>query len=240
MQLLVRGEVAALAAQGCDRSRRPSAHALEKELAKADADIKRVDAKLGNEKFVANAPEEVVEEEKEKREEAEGRKAKILEALEAAERRRVRNAAGRSRYIGQVPHLLLALSVTFICVRVIVTPARRQMLWCDAYLSQSRLSRRVRYRRRGCRGKSTWLCGAGRDHAAFCGLPVHEIGGETKVSILLYAGCGFAAGYGLRRRVSFPAMRRCCTSSLHPGYAAPDLCSCRYCQDRRERRLSRG
>ena len=33
-------------------------------------------------KFVARAPEEVVEEEKEKREEAVGRKAKIAEALE--------------------------------------------------------------------------------------------------------------------------------------------------------------
>jgi valyl-tRNA synthetase len=52
------------------------------ELAKADADIKRVDAKLANEKFVANAPEEVVEEEKEKREAASARKAKIFEALD--------------------------------------------------------------------------------------------------------------------------------------------------------------
>ena len=43
---------------------------LDKELAKADADIKRVDAKLSNEKFIANAPEDVVEGEKEKREEA--------------------------------------------------------------------------------------------------------------------------------------------------------------------------
>jgi len=43
---------------------------LNKELAKADADIKRVDAKLANEKFVANAPEDIVEEEKEKREAA--------------------------------------------------------------------------------------------------------------------------------------------------------------------------
>ena len=55
---------------------------LEKELAKAEADIKRVDAKLSNEKFVANAPEEIVEEEKEKRDAAGARKAKILEALE--------------------------------------------------------------------------------------------------------------------------------------------------------------
>ncbi|MFX4458637.1 hypothetical protein ABTA81_19505, partial [Acinetobacter baumannii] len=55
---------------------------LDKELAKATADIQRVDAKLGNEKFVANAPEEVIEEQREKREEAESRKAKILEALE--------------------------------------------------------------------------------------------------------------------------------------------------------------
>ena len=55
---------------------------LDKELGKAEADIKRVDAKLSNEKFVANAPEEIVEEEKEKREEAVARKAKILEAIE--------------------------------------------------------------------------------------------------------------------------------------------------------------
>ena len=55
---------------------------LEKELAKADADIKRVDAKLDNAKFVAHAPEEIVEEEKEKREAAVERKAKLQEALE--------------------------------------------------------------------------------------------------------------------------------------------------------------
>ncbi|HEY4986771.1 MAG TPA: valine--tRNA ligase, partial [Bradyrhizobium sp.] len=86
VQLLVRGEVAALPLKGvidlaAERTR------LDKEIAKADADIKRVDAKLSNEKFVANAPEEIVEDEKDKREAAVARKAKIMEALE-----RLRNA----------------------------------------------------------------------------------------------------------------------------------------------------
>jgi valyl-tRNA synthetase len=81
VQLLVRGEVAALPLKGvvdlaAERAR------LAKEMQKADVDIKRVDAKLGNEKFVANAPEEIVAEEKEKREEAVARKAKLAEALE--------------------------------------------------------------------------------------------------------------------------------------------------------------
>jgi valyl-tRNA synthetase len=81
VQLLVRGEVAALPLKGVIDFSAEKAR-LDKELAKAEADIKRVDAKLSNEKFVANAPEEIVEEEKEKREAAVARKAKILEALE--------------------------------------------------------------------------------------------------------------------------------------------------------------
>ncbi len=81
VQLLVRGEVAALPLKGvidlaAERAR------LAKEMQKADADIARVDAKLGNANFVARAPEEVVEEEKEKREEAVARKAKLAEAVE--------------------------------------------------------------------------------------------------------------------------------------------------------------
>jgi len=81
VQLVVRGEVAALPLKGvidlaAERAR------LDKEMQKADADIARVDAKLANANFVARAPEEVVEEEKEKREEALARKAKIAEALE--------------------------------------------------------------------------------------------------------------------------------------------------------------
>jgi valyl-tRNA synthetase len=81
VQLVVRGETAALPLKGvidiaAERAR------LTKEMQKADADIARVDAKLGNPNFMARAPEEVVEEEKEKREEALARKAKIAEALE--------------------------------------------------------------------------------------------------------------------------------------------------------------
>jgi valyl-tRNA synthetase len=81
VQLVVRGEVAALPLKGvidlaAERAR------LAKEMQKADADIARTDAKLNNPKFMERAAEEVVEEEKEKREEAVGRKAKIAEALE--------------------------------------------------------------------------------------------------------------------------------------------------------------
>jgi len=81
IQIVVGSEIAALPLAGvidlaAERAR------LAKEMAKAEADIARVDAKLGNANFIARAPEEVVEEEKEKREEAQARKAKIAEALE--------------------------------------------------------------------------------------------------------------------------------------------------------------
>jgi valyl-tRNA synthetase len=80
VQLLVRGEIAALPLAGvidlaAERAR------LEKEMAKVKGDIARVDAKLGNADFLARAPEEVVEGEREKREEAEARRVKIVEAL---------------------------------------------------------------------------------------------------------------------------------------------------------------
>jgi len=81
VQLVVRNDLAALPLKGvidlaAERAR------LQKELAKADADIKRVDGKLANEKFVANAPEEIIEGEREKREEAQARRVKFVEALE--------------------------------------------------------------------------------------------------------------------------------------------------------------
>jgi valyl-tRNA synthetase len=84
VQLLIRGETVGLELAGlvdlpAERAR------LAKEMAKYDADIARVEAKLGNPNFVARAPEEVVEEEKEKREEAQLRKAKIAEALQRLE-----------------------------------------------------------------------------------------------------------------------------------------------------------
>jgi valyl-tRNA synthetase len=87
VQLLVRGEVAALPLKGVIDFAAEKAR-LDKELAKAEADITRVDAKLSNEKFVANAKEEIVEEEKDKREAALARKAKLVEALE-----RLKNAS---------------------------------------------------------------------------------------------------------------------------------------------------
>jgi valyl-tRNA synthetase len=81
VQLVVRGEVVALPLKGvidlvAERAR------LEKEMSKVDTDIKRVDAKLSNADFVKRAPEEIIDGEREKRDEAEGRRAKILEALE--------------------------------------------------------------------------------------------------------------------------------------------------------------
>ncbi|MGE0338535.1 MAG: valine--tRNA ligase [Xanthobacteraceae bacterium] len=81
VQLLVRGEVAVLPLAGvvdlnAERAR------LEKEIAKCDTDIQRVDKKLENKDFVARAPEEILELEKDRRRDAEERKAKILEALE--------------------------------------------------------------------------------------------------------------------------------------------------------------
>jgi len=81
VQLVVRGEVAALPLKGvidlvAERAR------LEKEKNNVESDIARIDAKLGNPNFVSRAPEEVVESEREKREEAAARRTKVLEALD--------------------------------------------------------------------------------------------------------------------------------------------------------------
>jgi valyl-tRNA synthetase len=80
-QIIVRGEVAALPLAGiidldAERAR------LNKELGKLDQDIAAVERKLGNPDFMARAPEEIVEENRERKAAAEARKLKIAEALE--------------------------------------------------------------------------------------------------------------------------------------------------------------
>ncbi len=54
---------------------------LQKELQRAEAEITRFDAKLGNADFVARAPEEVIDEQREKRADAEAMAARLREAV---------------------------------------------------------------------------------------------------------------------------------------------------------------
>ena len=54
---------------------------LEKELQKAESEIAHFDSRLANKAFVARAPEEVIEEQKERRDEAATLKARLEEAL---------------------------------------------------------------------------------------------------------------------------------------------------------------
>jgi valyl-tRNA synthetase len=54
---------------------------LTKDLKKADEEVARVDQKLNNENFVSRAPEDVVQELRDKRVEHEGTRAKVAEAL---------------------------------------------------------------------------------------------------------------------------------------------------------------
>jgi len=81
VQLIVRGELAALPLKGVIDFAAEKAR-LDKEMARVNTDIARIDAKLANADFIRRAPEDVVEGEREKREEAELRRAKLNEALE--------------------------------------------------------------------------------------------------------------------------------------------------------------
>ena len=80
VQLLVRGSVAALPLEGIVDLAAEVAR-LKKEAAKAESEIGKLDSKLGNADFVARAPEEVVEEQKERREAEAARLVKLREAL---------------------------------------------------------------------------------------------------------------------------------------------------------------
>jgi valyl-tRNA synthetase len=80
-QMIVRGTVAALPLAGvvdiaAEKTR------LVKEIAKEEGEVRKVDAKLNNADFVRRAPEEVVEENRERREEALSRIGKLKSALE--------------------------------------------------------------------------------------------------------------------------------------------------------------
>jgi valyl-tRNA synthetase len=80
-QLIVRGAVVVLPLAGVIDFAAEKAR-LSKEVAKLESDIAKIDAKLANEDFVRRAPEEVVEENRERREEASARIVKIGAALE--------------------------------------------------------------------------------------------------------------------------------------------------------------
>ena len=82
--LVVRGEVVALPLAGvvdlaAERSR------LDKEIDKVKVEIAKVAAKLGNDDFLARAPEDVVAEHEERRETFEARLAKLTHARERLE-----------------------------------------------------------------------------------------------------------------------------------------------------------
>ena len=58
---------------------------LQKEIDRLNTEIKHFENKLSNERFVANAPEEVVEEQRMKKSEAETTKEKLSNALKQLE-----------------------------------------------------------------------------------------------------------------------------------------------------------
>ncbi len=81
MAILVRDAQAALPLAGlidfaAERAR------LAKEIAKEQAEVAKVDAKLGNPDFLQRAPEEIVEENRERREAALARIGKLEAALD--------------------------------------------------------------------------------------------------------------------------------------------------------------
>ena len=80
VQLLVRGSVAALPLEGIVDLKAEVAR-LNKEAVKAASEIGKIEAKLGNADFLARAPDEVVDEQRERRDAEAARLEKIREAL---------------------------------------------------------------------------------------------------------------------------------------------------------------
>jgi valyl-tRNA synthetase len=80
VQVIARGVTAALALEGVVDIEAEKVR-LGKEIGKIDGEIAKIDAKLGNPDFLARAKEEVVEEQRERREEATARRAKLSDAL---------------------------------------------------------------------------------------------------------------------------------------------------------------
>ena len=80
VQLIVRGEIATLPLKGVIDFAAEKAR-LEKEMARVKSDIARIDAKLGNAQFMAKAPEEVVEEQRERRADQAALKARTEAAI---------------------------------------------------------------------------------------------------------------------------------------------------------------
>ncbi|BCJ90685.1 valine--tRNA ligase [Terrihabitans soli] len=81
VQVLVRGGVAALpVADVVDLAAEKTR--LAKEIAKITEEVEKIDKKLGNPDFLSRAKEEVIEEQRERREEAEARRIKLSDALE--------------------------------------------------------------------------------------------------------------------------------------------------------------
>jgi valyl-tRNA synthetase len=60
---------------------RAEADRLAKEIKRLDGEVSKIDAKLGNQQFIARAPEDVIEEQRERRAEAEAAKTKLQAAL---------------------------------------------------------------------------------------------------------------------------------------------------------------
>jgi valyl-tRNA synthetase len=80
VQVIVHGVTAALALEGVVDLAAEKLR-LTKEIGRTHSDISKIDAKLGNPDFLARAKEEVIDEQRERREDAVARLAKLEEAL---------------------------------------------------------------------------------------------------------------------------------------------------------------